>query len=55
MDNGPTVNLVYITQDDHIGYQAIGKYPIKPYFAEGAYVKDGTTNKYDWTGFLSGL
>lgn len=49
------MNLVFITNDGHIGLQTIGSYPIMNNQAEeSGFVKDGTTSKHDWIGMLKG-
>lgn len=55
LNDAPSINMVFITADNHIGLQVIGSYPIAPYQEEmSGYVKDGTTSKYDWVGMLKG-
>ena len=55
LNDAPSINFVFITNDGHIGLQNIGSYPIAPYQSDmGGYIKDGTTSKYDWVGMLKG-
>jgi hypothetical protein len=42
MDDGPAMNLVYITNDDHIGYSTISGVPRRK-AKQSPYYFDGTT------------
>ena len=53
-DYAPTLNFLYITADDHFGYQTSGPHPIRSHPHHGMYIKDGSTSKYDWKGVLKG-
>lgn len=46
------VNIAFITKDGHIGYQQLGRYPIRKNPSMGRYIKDGTTTENDWLGFV---
>jgi penicillin amidase len=46
------VNAAFITRDGHIGYQQLGRYPIRANPESGLYIKDGTTTDHDWLGFV---
>ena len=46
------MNFLFITKDDHILFQNVGEYPIREHPHHGMYVKDGSTSKYDWKGYL---
>ena len=48
------MNIMYITKDDKFGYQSVGSHPLRSNPQHGMYVKDGSTSKYDWKGFLKG-
>lgn len=47
------MNVVYITEDDHIGYQTIGKVPRRK-TQNSPFFFDGTTSEYDWDGLITG-
>lgn len=46
------VNCVFITNDGHIGYQQLGRYPIRRDPSSAHFVKDGSTTEHDWLGFV---
>ena len=46
------MNFLYITKDDHFGYQSVGPHPLRAHPHYGMYIKDGSTTDYDWRGFL---
>jgi penicillin amidase len=41
-----------ITNDGHIGYQQLGRYPIRRDPSSGLFVKDGTNTDNDWLGYV---
>lgn len=41
---GPSANLLYSTNDGHIGYATIGSFPLRKNVLTGMYIKDGTTS-----------
>ena len=51
-EHAMNVNIVYITIDNHIGYNQLGIYPIRSNAIQASYIKDGTTTDHDWLGFL---
>ena len=46
---GPTLNFVYADVEGHIGYQAVGKIPLRPNGLSGTPITD---NKHEWAGFV---
>lgn len=44
--------MVGATADNHIAYRQMGTNPIRRDYKSGSYVKDGTTSKHDWLGFM---
>lgn len=55
LNDGPPMNLVFITRDGHFGMQNIGSYPIINNQAEeSGFIKDGTTSQHDWIGLIKG-
>jgi penicillin amidase len=40
--------MLYITKDNHTGYQTIGPFPIRNIPSSGAYVKNGSSTADDW-------
>lgn len=53
LDYGPAMNVVFITRDDDIGYQSIGRVPRRK-GSQSSFFHDGTTTENDWDGFISG-
>lgn len=51
-EHAMNVNIVYITNDNHIGYTQLGKYPLRNDAHHSSYIKNGTTTDHDWLGFL---
>lgn len=47
-NSGPPFNMMYITRDNHIGYQTIGPFPMRSNPSSGAYVKNGSSTADDW-------
>jgi acyl-homoserine lactone acylase PvdQ len=41
-----------MTSDGHIGYQQLGRYPIRANPESGLFIKDGSTTDHDWRGFV---
>ena len=55
LNDAPSINLVYITRDNHIGLQTIGSYPIINQQEQlSGFIKDGRTTKHDWVGVMKG-
>jgi penicillin amidase len=52
-DYAPNMNVLYTTKDDHIGYQVIGRIPLRRNNTYGMYIKDGTVSKFDWIKLIS--
>lgn len=50
--DGPNMNALYATIDNHIGYTAIGSLPIRRNRDSGNFIKDGTTTEHDWVGLI---
>lgn len=50
----PILNIIYITKDDHIGYQAVGSIPLRKNHHSGMYIKDGSVSDHDWVHFVEG-
>ncbi|KAL4453701.1 hypothetical protein ABPG74_009597 [Tetrahymena malaccensis] len=48
----PSLNLIYATTDNHIGYYAQGRLPKKP-IPGSNHFQDGTDPKNDWLGYYS--
>ncbi len=48
---GPAFNLVYADARGHIGYQAIGRFPVRK-TGTGTLPYDGSTDEGEWTGFV---
>ena len=48
---GPAFNIVYADVRGHIGYQAVGRFPIRKTGA-GTLPYDGSTDEGEWTGFI---
>ena len=46
------VNIGFLTRDGHIGYQQLGRYPIRANHESALYIKDGSTTDHDWLGFV---
>ena len=46
---GPTLNFVYADVDGHIGYQAVGKIPLRPGGLSGTPIHD---TQHEWAGFV---
>ncbi len=46
---GPTLNFVYADAEGHIGYQAVGKIPLRPGGLSGTPINDA---KHEWAGFV---
>lgn len=53
LDYGPAMNVVYMTRDDEIGYQSIGRVPRRK-GAQSPFFFDGTTTENDWDGYITG-
>ena len=49
--NGPAFNIVYADVRGHIGYQAVGRFPIRK-TGTGTLPYDGSTDEGEWTGFI---
>ena len=49
--DAPGQNVVYADVDGNIGYQATGKVPIRAK-GDGSYAEDGSTNDYEWIGYI---
>ena len=49
--DAPGQNVVYADVDGNIGYHATGKIPIRAK-GDGSYPEDGSTNAYDWVGYI---
>ena len=49
--DAPGQNVVYADVDGNIGYHATGKIPIRAK-GDGSYPADGSTNDYEWTGYI---
>jgi penicillin amidase len=49
--DAPGQNVVYADVDGNIGYQATGRIPLRAK-GDGSYAEDGSTNQYDWTGYI---
>ncbi|HYG80629.1 MAG TPA: penicillin acylase family protein, partial [Pyrinomonadaceae bacterium] len=49
--NGPAFNIVYADVRGHIGYQAVGRFPIRK-TGTGTLPQDGSTDDGEWTGFI---
>lgn len=63
----PAQNIVFVTRDGHIGYQAPGRFPIRPaitdvdqgeaaqsgsdFGADGRWPRPGWDSSYDWQGY----
>ncbi|MEO5873617.1 MAG: penicillin acylase family protein, partial [Streptosporangiaceae bacterium] len=47
----PAQNVIYADKQGHIGYQAIGKVPVRAK-GDGTYPVPGWTGQYEWTGYL---
>ena len=41
-----------MTRDGHIGYQQLGRYPLRANPESSLYIKDGSTTEHDWLGFV---
>jgi penicillin amidase len=48
----PAQNLVYADVDGNIGYQTPGRIPIRAAGHTGLVPVDGTTDKYEWKGYI---
>ena len=48
------MNIVFGTDDNHIGYIQIGPNPIRKNLIDGTWVKDGTNDDHDWIGLVKG-
>ncbi|HEX3684758.1 MAG TPA: penicillin acylase family protein [Bryobacteraceae bacterium] len=48
---GPPQNFIYADRAGNIGYQAAGRVPIRRDF-DGDLPLDGTSGKFDWTGYI---
>lgn len=46
------MNMLFITQDDHYGYIAVGPTPKRRHPHMGMYIQDGTKSENDWIGFI---
>lgn len=46
---GPTLNVIYSDDQGHIGYQAVGKIPMRPNGLAGVPIAD---QKHEWAGFI---
>lgn len=53
-DYGPPFNMIYSTKDNHIGYVALCRIPIRRHPHTGMYVQDGSKSQNDWVGFITG-
>ncbi len=49
--DAPGQNVVYADVEGNIGYQATGKIPIRAK-GDGSLPEDGSTNDYEWTGYI---
>ncbi|HEY0375436.1 MAG TPA: penicillin acylase family protein [Pyrinomonadaceae bacterium] len=49
--NGPAFNIVYADVSGHIGYQAVGRFPVRK-TGNGTLPYDGSTDEGEWTGFI---
>ena len=50
--DGPVLNFVFATTDNHIGYYSLGHIPIRNN-PENIYIQDGTKSINDWVRFVS--
>lgn len=50
--NGPVLNFIYGTVDNHIGYLNIGNLPVKNH-PENIFIMDGTKLENDWVRFYN--
>jgi penicillin amidase len=50
--DSPTQNVLYADVEGNIGYQAVGKIPIRPEQHGGVFPVPGWTGEYDWQGFI---
>ncbi len=48
----PAQNLIYADVDGNIGYQTPGRIPIRAEGHSGLLPVDGTTDKYEWKGYI---
>jgi len=48
------MNFIYATNDNHIGYSALGTLPLRRNPTSGVYIKDGSTTEHDWVGKITG-
>jgi penicillin G amidase len=48
----PAQNMIYADVDGNIGYQTPGRIPIRAEGHSGLLPVDGTTDKYDWKGYI---
>ncbi len=48
---GPAFNIVYADARGHIGYQAVGRFPVRK-TGTGTLPYDGSTDDGEWTGFV---
>ena len=46
---GPTLNVIYADVEGHIGYQAVGKIPIRPNGLSGIPIAD---TQHEWAGYV---
>ena len=47
------MNVVFMTEDDHIGYQSIGRVPRRK-ASQSPFFYDGTSSENDWDGYITG-
>lgn len=50
--DSPTQNVLYTDREGNIGYQAVGKIPIRPAQHGGIVPVPGWTGEYEWEGFI---
>lgn len=50
--DAPSQNLVYADVDGNIGYQTPGLIPVRPAANDGLWPVDGSTDEYEWLGYI---
>jgi penicillin amidase len=50
--NGPNLNFVYADVDGNIGYQAVGRIPVRAPGDRGIVPMPGWAGEYDWQGYV---
>jgi acyl-homoserine lactone acylase PvdQ len=53
-DTFPPINILYSTRDDHYGYFALGKFPLRSHPHMGMFIQDGSLSANDWLGYVTG-